>query len=103
EALENGDIPDIPVVIDSPLAVNASDLYRKHTECFDEETWQYMHEHRMKGLDFDNMIFTRSVDESKSLNEYKQPMIIISASGMAESGRILHHLKNNIEDGRNTI
>ena len=57
----------------------------------------------MKGLDYHNVIFTRSVDESKALNEWNEPMIIISASGMAESGRILHHLKNNIEDGRNTI
>ncbi|NLC13560.1 MAG: MBL fold metallo-hydrolase [Chloroflexi bacterium] len=103
DAIENGDIPDIPVVVDSPLAVNASDLYRKHTECFDDETWQFIAEHRMKGLDYHNVIFTRSVDESKALNEWNEPMIIISASGMAESGRILHHLKNNIEDGRNTI
>jgi len=103
DAIENGEIPDVPVVVDSPLAVNASDLYRKHTECFDDETWQFIAEHRMKGLDYHNVIFTRSVDESKALNEWNEPMIIISASGMAESGRILHHLKNNIEDGRNTI
>ncbi len=103
EAIESGDIPDIPVVVDSPLAVNASDLYRKHTECFDDETWQFIAEHRMRGLDYHNIIFTRSVDESKALNEWNEPMIIISASGMAEGGRILHHLKNNIEDGRNTI
>ncbi|NLC29953.1 MAG: MBL fold metallo-hydrolase [Chloroflexi bacterium] len=103
EAVETGDIPDIPVVVDSPLAVSASDLYRKHTECFDEETWRFMAEHRMQGLDYYNVIFTRSVDESKALNDWNEPMIIISASGMAESGRILHHLKNNIEDGRNTI
>ncbi len=103
DAIENGDIPDIPVVVDSPLAVNASDLYRKHTECFDDDTWQFIAQHRMKGLDYHNVIFTRSVDESMALNEWDDPMIIISASGMAESGRILHHLKNNIEDGRNTI
>ena len=103
EAIEKGDIPDIPVIVDSPLAVNASDMYRKHTECFDDETWQFIAEHRMQGLDFHNIIFTRSVDESKALNDWKEPMIIISASGMAESGRILHHLRNNIEDGRNTI
>lgn len=103
EAIENGDLPDIPVVVDSPLAVNASDLYRKHTECFDDETWRFIAEHRMQGLDYHNIIFTRSVDESKALNDWDEPMIIISASGMAESGRILHHLKNNIEDGRNTI
>lgn len=103
DAIENGDIPDIPVVVDSPLAVNASDLYRKHTECFDDDTWQFIAQHRMKGLDYHNVIFTRSVDESMALNDWNDPMIIISASGMAESGRILHHLKNNIEDGRNTI
>ncbi|MGV8049837.1 MAG: MBL fold metallo-hydrolase [Anaerolineaceae bacterium] len=103
DAIENGDIPNIPVVIDSPLAVNASDLYRKHSECFDEETWRFIAEHRSPALDFDNLYFTRSVDESKALNEYHEPMLIISASGMAENGRILHHLANNIEDGRNTI
>ena len=103
EAMEKGDIPDLPVVIDSPLAVNASDIYRKHPECYDDETWQLMSEHRIQGLEFDNIILTRSVDESKALNEWHEPMIIISASGMAESGRILHHLKNNIGDGRNTV
>ena len=103
EAMENGEISDIPVVIDSPLAVAASDLYRRHSECFDQETWQFLAEHRSPALDFNNLIFTHTVDESKALNAYKEPMIIISASGMAEAGRILHHLRNNIEDGRNTI
>jgi len=103
DGIENGEIPDIPVIVDSPLAVNASDLYRKHTECFDDETWEFIAQHRMQGLDFHNILFTRSVDESKALNDWNEPMIIISASGMAESGRILHHLRNNIEDGRNTI
>ncbi len=103
QAMEEGEIPQIPVVVDSPLAVNASDLYRKHSECFDEETWRLIAEHRSPALDFDNLYFTRSVDESKAINEYREPMIIISASGMAENGRILHHLANNIEDGRNTI
>ena len=60
-------------------------------------------EHRNPAIDFENIIYTRSVDESKALNDYHEPMIIISASGMAESGRIQHHLANNIEDGRNTI
>ena len=103
QAIDEGEIPDVPVVVDSPLAINASMLYRKHTECFDDETWQYIAEHRMQGLDYHNVIYTMSVDESKALNDWNEPMIIISASGMAESGRILHHLKNNIEDGRNTI
>ena len=103
ERMAEGLIPDIPVVVDSPLAVAASDIYRKHSECYDDETFQFISEHRHPALDFPNLIYTRTVDESKALNDFKKPMIIISASGMAESGRILHHLKNNIEDGRNTI
>jgi len=103
QAIERGEIPDIPVVIDSPLATNASEIYRKHPECFDEETWRFIAEHRSPALDFENIIYTRSVDESKALNSYREPTIIIAASGMAESGRIQHHLANNIEDGRNTI
>ena len=103
ERMAEGLIPDIPVVVDSPLAVAASDIYRKHSECYDDETFQFISEHRHPALDFPNLIYTRTVDESKALNDFKEPMIIISASGMAESGRILHHLKNNIEDGRNTI
>lgn len=103
ERMASGEIPDIPVVVDSPLAVAASDVYRRHTECFDDETWQFIAEHRHSALDFNNLVYTRTVDESKALNDFKEPMIIISASGMAENGRILHHLKNNIEDGRNTI
>ena len=103
ERMESGEIPDIPVIVDSPLAVAASDIYRRHTECFDDETWQFIAEHRHSALDFNNLIYTRTVDESKALNDFHEPMIIISASGMAENGRILHHLKNNIEDGRNTI
>ena len=103
ERMAEGLIPDIPVVVDSPLAVAASDIYRKHSECYDDETFKFISEHRHPALDFPNLIYTRTVDESKALNDFKKPMIIISASGMAESGRILHHLKNNIEDGRNTI
>ncbi|MCJ7695473.1 MAG: MBL fold metallo-hydrolase, partial [Anaerolineaceae bacterium] len=103
ERMESGEIPDVPVVVDSPLAVAASDVYRRHTECFDDETWQFIAEHRHSALDFNNLIYTRTVDESKALNDFHKSMIIISASGMAEAGRILHHLKNNIEDGRNTI
>ena len=103
ERMASGEIPDIPVVVDSPLAVAASDVYRRHTECFDEETWQFIAEHRHSALDFNNLVYTHTVDASKALNDFKEPMIIISASGMAENGRILHHLKNNIEDGRNTI
>jgi len=103
DAIDNGEIPPIPVIVDSPLAVSASDIYRRHTECFDEETAALIREHRTPYLDFDHIIYTHSVDESKAINSFHEPCIIISASGMAESGRILHHLRNNIEDGKNTI
>jgi metallo-beta-lactamase family protein len=70
----------------------------------DEETRQFVAQDRHKSaLGFDRLMYTRSVEQSKALNDRKDPMVIISASGMAESGRILHHLKNNIENPRNTI
>jgi len=103
ESIKTGKIPSVPVFVDSPLAVSASDIYRRHPECFDHETWDFISEHRSPALDFDTLTYTRSVDESKALNDRKDPMIIISASGMVEAGRILHHVKNNIHDERNTI
>lgn len=103
QLISEGRLPPIPVFVDSPLAVNASDVFLKHPECYDAETRAFIAEHRHPALDFDQLTYIRSVDESKKLNGRKDPMIIISASGMAETGRILHHLKNNIEDERNTI
>jgi metallo-beta-lactamase family protein len=99
-----GKLPRVPVYVDSPLAVNASDVFRAHPECFDAETLAFMSQngHR-NALTFANLTYIRSVEESKSLNERSEPMIIISASGMAEAGRVLHHLKNNIENPRNTV
>ncbi len=101
--VREGHFPHIPVYVDSPLAVNASDIFNRHPECFDEETHTFIREHRAEALNFPGLTYIRSVDESKALNERKDPMVIISASGMAESGRILHHLRNNIEDPKNTI
>lgn len=97
------DVPLVPVYVDSPLAVNASDIFRRHPECFDAETRQFVDEARHPALDFKMLTYIRSVEESKALNERRDPMIIISASGMAETGRILHHLRNNIEDPKNTV
>ena len=102
--IDGGKIPRIPVIVDSPLAVNVSDVFKEHPECFDRETAEFIASDRHKSaLGFDLLRYTRSVEESKALNERKEPMVIISASGMAETGRILHHLKNNIEDPRNTV
>ena len=93
----------IPVYVDSPLAVNASDVFKRNADTFDEETRQFVLENRHPALDFKMLTYVRSVEESKALNERREPMVVISASGMAETGRILHHLKNNIENPRNTI
>jgi metallo-beta-lactamase family protein len=104
QMIDSGSLPPIPVYVDSPLAANASDVFRAHPECFDEETQQFIAQAKHKSvLGFNNLTYTRSVEESKALNDRTDPMVIISASGMAETGRILHHLKNNIEDPKNTI
>jgi metallo-beta-lactamase family protein len=103
QMMQSGDVPRVPVFVDSPLAVNASDIFRKHPEIFDQETRDFVMEHKHPALDFPLLTYTRSVEESKALNMRKEPMVIISASGMAEAGRILHHLRNNIEDPRNTV
>ncbi len=97
------DVPPVPVFVDSPLAVNASTIFTKHPECFDDETRWFVQQARHPALDFKMLTYVQSVEESKALNLRKDPMIIISASGMAETGRILHHLKNNIENPLNTV
>ncbi len=101
--MANHEVPRAPVFVDSPLAVEASAIFKRHPECFDAETRQFVEEARHPALDFKMLTYIQSVEESKALNDRKEPMIIISASGMAETGRILHHLRNNIEDRRNTI
>jgi len=104
QMIDKNEIPSVPVIVDSPLAVNASEIFKAHPECFDLETQEFVRTDRHKAaLGFDRLVYTRSVEESKALNDRKDPMVIISASGMAEAGRILHHLKNNIEDKRNAV
>lgn len=100
---DDGLVRKVPIYVDSPLAVAASQVFKNHTEYFDEETRQFVLENRHPALDFDQLTYITDVEESKALNKRKGPMVIISASGMAEVGRILHHLKNNIEDERNTV
>ena len=102
--IDAGTIPPIPVFIDSPLAVNISDVFKAHPEVFDQETrdFELIDIHR-SALGEGLVTYVRSVEQSKAINLDPRPMVIISASGMAETGRILHHLKNNIEDKKNTI
>ncbi len=96
-----GEIADIPVFVDSPLATNATEIFRKHMECFDEETRALCQTEDPFG--FSRLHYIQTAEDSKKLNELQGPMIIIGGSGMAESGRILHHLKNNIGNSRNTV
>lgn len=93
----------VPIYVDSPLAFNATKIFEKHPECYDEQTLQFIRLGKHPALSFDGLTYVRTVEESKALNNRTEPMVIISASGMAEAGRILHHLKNNIEDPRNTV
>lgn len=103
QMVANKDIPTVPVYVDSPLAVNASDIFREYANLFDRETKEFILSGNHKALSFPNLHYTRSVEESKAINNIDKPMVIISASGMAEVGRILHHLKNNIENPKNTV
>jgi len=95
-------VPLIPVFVDSPLAVNATGIFRRHPECFDDETIKILMENE-DPFGFGRLTYIRDVEESKRLNDRTEPCVIISASGMCEAGRILHHLANNIEDARNTV
>ncbi len=103
--VEKRDIPpNLPVYVDSPLAIDATAIYRLHPEAYDEELHQFLMQNRNHDpFGFGMMQYTRSVEQSKALNFLKESAVIISASGMAEAGRILHHLKNNVEDPRNTV
>jgi len=100
--VQSGRIPELPVYVDSPLALDATEIFRLHTEVFDDETWEFIRR-KEDPFGFHRLTYVRTVEESKRLNELKGPLVIIAASGMCEAGRILHHLKNNIEDPRNTV
>jgi metallo-beta-lactamase family protein len=96
-------IPQIPIYVDSPLAVNATNVFRAHPECFDRETYRIFLKDGDDPFGFERLTYVSTVDQSKELNEKPGPMIIISASGMAEGGRILHHLANNIGNPKNLL
>ncbi|HEY3249937.1 MAG TPA: MBL fold metallo-hydrolase RNA specificity domain-containing protein, partial [Ignavibacteria bacterium] len=97
-----GAIPQIPIFVDSPLSTHVSDVFKLHHEYFDKEVSELI----SKGVDvfgFSNLTYTKDVEESKQLNNFKGVCMIISASGMCESGRILHHLRNSISSEKNTV
>jgi metallo-beta-lactamase family protein len=98
----SGGFGDVPVYVDSPLALDATDVFRLHPECFDTETAAFLQK-TQDPFGFHTLHYIRSVEESKALNELRKPFVVIAASGMCESGRVLHHLKNGIEDPANTV
>jgi metallo-beta-lactamase family protein len=97
-------LPNLPIFVDSPLSVNVTEIFRLHPECYDQELNEFLASHNHRDpFGFHRLTYVRSVEGSKELNFLREPAVIISASGMCEAGRILHHLKNNIEDPRNTV
>ncbi|MFO7675362.1 MAG: MBL fold metallo-hydrolase [bacterium] len=99
---QDGVIPRVPVFVDSPLATSVTEVFRNHPQYYDEEALALLNGHN-ELFDFDGLSYTSSVEESKALNSRTEPCIIISASGMCEAGRVLHHLKHAIGDERNCV
>jgi metallo-beta-lactamase family protein len=102
QLFREGELPKIPIFVDSPLSVNATDAYSKHPECFDEETLRFMQDSG-DPFGFKLLTYVSSVDESKALNDRRGPCVIIASSGMAEAGRILHHLKHGVARPENIV
>jgi metallo-beta-lactamase family protein len=97
-----GKLPSVPVYVDSPLAVDATDIFVLHPECYDADILEYM-QTDPNPFGFRKLNYVKKVEESKAINESNEPCIIISASGMMQAGRVKHHINNNIEDPKCTI
>jgi metallo-beta-lactamase family protein len=97
-----GKLPRVPIFVDSPLSVNATEIYRLHPECFNDSINRFLHE-KANPFGMANLTYIREAEQSKTLNDLEEPAIIISASGMCEAGRIRHHLKNHIGNPKNLI
>jgi metallo-beta-lactamase family protein len=99
---DSGCLPRAPIFVDSPLSVNATEIYRKHTECFNDTIKKFLREQE-NPFGMANLTYISNAEDSKKLNDRAEPIIIISASGMCEAGRIRHHLANNIDDKKNLV
>jgi metallo-beta-lactamase family protein len=95
-------IPPVPMFVDSPLALNVTDTFRRHPECFDDGVNEYLRDGE-DPFGFKRLVYVRDVNESKKLNDMRGSFVVISASGMCEAGRILHHLYNGVGNSRNTV
>ncbi|MBF8257243.1 MAG: hypothetical protein HW375_2150 [Anaerolineales bacterium] len=104
QMIDRGELPRLPVFVDSPLATNVTDVFRAFPDDFDEETRAFLErDPHGTAFGFDMLRYTRDVEESKAINDMRGPLIVIAGSGMAESGRVLHHLKHTVEDPRNAV
>ena len=102
--MDEGRLPrDLPIYVDSPMSTNVTAVFRRHPECYDDETKKRFTDNHENPFGFAQLKYISSVEESKALNTVKRPAVIISSSGMCESGRILHHLANNIGNERSTV
>src|SRR5258708_18732914 len=101
--IERRAIPDVPIYVDSPMAREATAVFRRHPECFDAETERQFREEHGAPFGFQRLRYVTTVDESRALNDLAAPCIIVSASGMAEGGRVVHHLQHALGDSRNTV
>jgi metallo-beta-lactamase family protein len=102
QLVDAGKLPDFPIYVDSPLSVNATEVFRLHPECFNRDIYHFLRE-KDNPFGMDNLTYIRKASESIKLNDLDGPAIIISSSGMCEAGRIRHHLKNNISDPKDLI
>jgi metallo-beta-lactamase family protein len=100
--VESGDLPPMPIFVDSPLAANVTEVYRSNPECYDAETREFL-AREDDPFGFHRLTFVRDVAASKALVALQSPAIIISASGMCEAGRVIHHLKTIAPDKKSTI
>jgi len=104
QMIDRGDLPRLPVFVDSPLATDVTDVFRAHPDQFDEETRDFLRQDpHGTAFGFDLLRYTRNVEDSKAINAMPGPLIVIAGSGMVESGRVLHHLKHTIQDSRNAV
>lgn len=97
------EIPAIPIMIDSPLATRVTEVFRKHPECYDASMYEEFLSKAHNPFQFSLVNYTETVEQSKELNGARGPMVIMAGSGMCEAGRIRHHLRNELEDARNTV
>jgi metallo-beta-lactamase family protein len=100
---DDKEIPAVPIYIDSPLAGRVTEVFMKHPECYDKQIYDQFLSRGHNPFQFSLVKYTESPDESKALNAMPGPMVIMAGSGMCEAGRIRHHLRNSIEDARNTV